>query len=68
MIIGGTFAVIRKTGLIEIGVEKLAKTFASNGIVLIPVLMTVFAIICSLIGTQELSLVYIPVILPYLLL
>ncbi|REJ25669.1 MAG: putative basic amino acid antiporter YfcC [Bacillaceae bacterium] len=64
LIIGGIFAVIRKTGLIEIGVEKLARTFASNGIVLIPVLMTVFAIICSLIGTQELSLVYIPVILP----
>ncbi|WP_078412086.1 YfcC family protein [Priestia abyssalis] len=66
-IIGGIFAVIRKTGLIEIGVDKLTKKFANKSIVVIPVLMFVFAVICSLIGTQELSLVYVPVILPLMI-
>lgn len=65
--IGGVFAVIRKTGLIEIGVDRLTRTFASKNIVLIPILMIVFSIICTIIGTQELSLVYIPVILPLMI-
>lgn len=66
-IIGGIFAVIRKTGLIELGVDKLTRKFSSKSIVLIPVLIVLFAIICSLIGTQELSLVYVPVILPLMI-
>ncbi|MBD1379363.1 YfcC family protein [Metabacillus arenae] len=66
-IIGGIFAVIRKTGLIEIGVDRLTRKFASRSIVLIPVLIVVFATVCSLIGTQELSLVYVPVILPLMI-
>ncbi|MBO1512922.1 YfcC family protein [Metabacillus sp. BG109] len=66
-IIGGIFVVIRKTGLIEIGVDRLTRKFATRSIVLIPVLMVVFATVCSLIGTQELSLVYVPVILPLMI-
>lgn len=66
-IIGGIFSVIRKTGLIEIGVDRLTRRFSNNSIALIPVLMIVFAVICSLIGTQELSLVYVPVILPLMI-
>lgn len=63
-IIGGMFMVLRRTGIIEIAVDKLAKRFAKNSIILIPTLTVVFAIIATLIGTPELSLVYIPVILP----
>jgi uncharacterized ion transporter superfamily protein YfcC len=66
-IIGGIFAVIRKTGLIELGVDRLTRKFATRSIALIPVLMVVFATVCSLIGTQELSLVYVPVILPLMI-
>lgn len=66
-IIGGIFAVIRKTGLIELGVDRLTRKFSTKSIVLIPVLMVVFATVCSLIGTQELSLVYVPVILPLMI-
>lgn len=66
-IIGGIFASIRKTGLIEIGVDRLTRNFGTNSILLIPVLMVVFATVCSLIGTQELSLVYVPVILPLMI-
>ncbi|WLV25185.1 YfcC family protein [Aciduricibacillus chroicocephali] len=63
-IIGGMFMVLRKTGIIEVAVDKLARRFAHRSIMLIPVLTTVFAIIATLIGTAELSLVYIPVIMP----
>jgi uncharacterized ion transporter superfamily protein YfcC len=67
LIIGGMFMVLRETGIIEIGVDKLTRKFSKKSIAVIPVLMVVFALICSLIGTQELSLVYVPVILPLLI-
>lgn len=66
-IIGGMFMVLRRTGIIEIGVDKLTRRFAHNSIVIIPVLMTTFAVIATLIGTQELALVYVPVILPLMI-
>lgn len=67
LIIGGMFMVLRKTGIIEWGVDTLTRRFSSKSLVVIPVLMFLFSIICSLIGTQELSLVYIPVILPLMI-
>ena len=66
-IIGGMFMVLRKTGIIEVAVDKLARKFANNGLLLIAVLTTVFAFIATLIGTAELSLVYIPVIMPLII-
>ncbi|MFC6205798.1 YfcC family protein [Psychrobacter urativorans] len=66
-IIGGMFMVLRRTGIIEVVVDKLARKFANNGLLLIAVLTTVFAFIATLIGTPELSLVYIPVIMPLII-
>lgn len=66
-IIGGMFMVIRETGIIEIAVDKLTRRFAARRILVIPVLMVLFAVIAGLIGTQELALVYVPVILPLLI-
>jgi uncharacterized ion transporter superfamily protein YfcC len=66
-IIGGMFMVLKTTGIIEIIVDRLAKRFAKNSILIIPILTTVFAIVATLIGTPELSLVYIPVILPLMI-
>ncbi|SFP24479.1 YfcC family protein [Pseudomonas borbori] len=65
--IGGMFMVLRRTGIIEIGVDKLARRFANNSILVIPILMVTFAVIATLIGTQELALVYVPVILPLMI-
>lgn len=67
LIIGGMFMVLIRTGIIEIGVDKLARQFINKSILIIPVLTTVFAIIATLIGTAELSLVYIPVIIPLII-
>ncbi len=66
-VIGGMFMVVRETGIIETTVDKLTRRFAERRILVIPVLMVLFAVIASLIGTQELALVYVPVILPLLI-
>ena len=65
--IGGMFMVLRRTGIIEIGVDKLSRRFADRSLLMIPVLMTVFAAVATIIGTQELALVYVPVILPLMI-
>ncbi|MCE8003386.1 YfcC family protein [Billgrantia ethanolica] len=65
--IGGMFMVLRRTGIIEIGVDKLSRRFANRSLLMIPVLMTVFALVATIIGTQELALVYVPVILPLMI-
>ncbi|MCE7781212.1 YfcC family protein [Staphylococcus xylosus] len=67
LIIDGMFMVLRRTGIIEIAVDNLARRFIYKSIFIIPVLTTVFAIVATLIGTAELSLVYIPVIIPLII-
>ena len=65
--VGGGFAVLRKTGVVEVGVNKIAQTFAHRGIIIIPVLMMLFASIDTFIGMPELCMVYVPIILPLML-
>ena len=65
--IGGMFEVIRRTGLVDVALAAVARAFSGRGIVVIPVLMTVFSLIASFIGVPELSLVYIPAIMPLIL-
>ena len=62
--VGGAFVVVKKTGVIHIGVDILARKLSRKGIIIIPVLMTLFAIIDCFIGMPELCMVYVPVILP----
>ncbi|KAB7706715.1 putative basic amino acid antiporter YfcC [Bacillus aerolatus] len=64
---GGAFTVLMKTGIIEIGVDKLARRFAKNSILLVPILMIVFGLLSTFAGLPELSLVYVPIILPLML-
>lgn len=66
-IIGGMFTVIRRTGIIDVAVDKLTRRFANRSIMILPVLMVTFAVVATLIGTQELALVYVPVILPLMI-
>lgn len=66
-IIGGVFMVIRRTGIIENALDRLLRAFANRRLLLIPVLITLFAALASLIGTQELALVYIPVLIPVII-
>ena len=66
-IIGGVFMVLRHAGIIENALDKLLRMFSKRRLLLIPLLMTVFASLATLIGTQELALVYIPVLIPVII-
>ncbi len=62
--VGGGFLVVKKTGIIHAAISWLAKKLENRGILVIPILMTVFAVIDAFIGMPELCLVYVPIILP----
>ena len=66
LIIAGAFEVIKNAGLLNVMVSKLSSKFSKNGIVIIPVLMVVFSLIAAFVGTPELSMIYVPIILPLL--
>ncbi len=65
--VGGAFMVVKGTGAIAIGVDNLARRLSKRGIIIIPVLMVIFATIDAFIGMPELCMVYVPVILPLML-
>ncbi len=66
LMIGGAFGIIKKTGMLNLGVKSLVKTFSNNKIAIIFVLYPIFAAITGFIGVPELCLVYIPVLMPLL--
>lgn len=65
--IGGVFAVLEKTGIIEIGVSRMADRFSNRGLWIIPALMIPFAVFTTFTGQMELTLVYVPLIMPLVL-
>ncbi|MCZ0716812.1 YfcC family protein [Aerococcus kribbianus] len=67
LIISGALEVIKQTGVIDIAIYRLSQRFADNGIWVIPILMFVLGTIATFIGTEELSMVYIPIILPLMI-
>ncbi|MDD7758458.1 MAG: hypothetical protein PT939_03320 [Aerococcus suis] len=67
LIISGSLEVIKKTGVIDIAIYNLSQRFANNGVWVIPILMFVLGAIATFIGTEELSMVYIPIILPLMI-
>lgn len=67
LFVGCGFAVVQKIGIIPAGIEHLAKKYENKGVMIIPLLMFVFALTDAFIGTPELCVVYIPIILPLIL-
>src|SRR5699024_3263327 len=67
LMIGGMFAVREKTGIIELGISKLAHSFANRGVLIIPFLMIPMALLTAFTGAVELVLVYVPVVIPLML-
>ena len=63
-IIAGAFSVLEKIGLINTMVEVLSNKYSNNGNTLIAILMVVFGLIAAFVGTPELCMVYVPIILP----
>jgi len=65
--VGGGFVVVKKTGVIKGSISALANKLAGRGIIVIPILMTVFAAVDCFIGMPELCMVYVPILLPLML-
>lgn len=64
--IGGAFGIIKKTGMLNLGVQSLVKAFKNNKIMIIFILIAIFVLITGFIGVPELALIYIPVLIPLL--
>lgn len=63
-IIGGAFGIFRATGALESGMNTVAHKMKGNEILLIPVLMTLFAIGGAIFGLAEETIPYIMIIVP----
>ena len=64
---GGCIMILRKIGIIDAAIEAFANKIEGRGIVAVPILMFVFALIDCFIGTPELCMVYIPIVMPLML-
>ncbi|MDW5299332.1 MAG: AbgT family transporter [Sedimentibacter sp.] len=62
--VGGGFVVVKKTMAINGAISWLSRKLAKKGIIIIPILMITFATIDCFIGMCELTMVYVPIILP----
>ena len=61
--VGGGFVIIKKTRIIEVVVDNIARKFSKKGLLIIPILMIAFALLDAFIGMCELTMVYVPLIL-----
>lgn len=68
LILSGAFEVITRTQLINVGISHLAKRFSHNRTMIVPILMLVFGVLAGFIATPELSMIYVPIILPLMIL
>jgi len=59
---------IKRAGLIDLGVQRLSKAVGTSDYLVAPILMVVLSLVAAFIGVPELSLAYLPVCLPPLVL
>lgn len=62
--VGGCMGLIKRAGLIDMGVQKLSGAVGDKGFMVIPILIAIFTGLAAFIGVPELSLAYLPVLLP----
>jgi len=64
LMIGGMFAVLERSGLVDIGVSKLGRTFHDRPVMIIAVLMFPLALLTTFTSAIELSIVFAPAVIP----
>ncbi len=67
LLVGGSVIVLQKIGVVDMGINTLLKSLGKRTELLIPILVTTFGLISAFIGTHELAIAYIPIILPLML-
>jgi uncharacterized ion transporter superfamily protein YfcC len=65
--VGGGFFVLERAGIITSAIKVLTRKLKKRGIVIIPILMIVFALLDCFVGMCELTMVYVPILLPLML-
>jgi len=65
--VGGGFFVLEKAGIITGAISTLARKMKNRGLLIIPILMVAFAACDCFVGMCELTMVYVPIILPLML-
>lgn len=66
-IIGGSWEIIHRTGTISSVVSSTTYKMRGKEILVFPILMFTFAFVVSLIGALELSIVFLPAVMPLIL-
>lgn len=67
ILFGGALGIMKITGTIDALIKVLARNFKDHVLFLIPILTLVFALMGSLIGSAEDTLVYIAIIVPLMI-
>lgn len=67
LFVGSGFMVVQKIGVIPYGIDYIATKYRDKGIKIIPIFMFVFALCDAFIGTPELCIVYLPIVMPLML-
>lgn len=62
--VGACMGLIKRAGLIDLGVQRLSSAVGQSEFLVAPVLMIVLSMLAAFIGVPELSLAYLPVFLP----
>lgn len=63
-LVGACMGLIKRAGLIDLGVQRLSRAVGQSDFLVAPVLMLVLSLLAAFIGVPELSLAYLPVFLP----
>lgn len=62
--VGACMGLIKRAGLIDLGVQRLSRAVGTSEFLVAPILMFVLMLLAAFIGVPELSLAYLPVFLP----
>ncbi|MBP1939648.1 YfcC family protein [Phocicoccus pinnipedialis] len=65
--IGAMFKVLEKSGIINLAIDGLMKAFGNKKVLIIPVIAFALALIVSLTGMIESSLIFLPALIPLFL-
>ena len=66
-LVAGSVGVIRRAGVLDLGVNRLTAATRRRVELLIPALMFAFAAVSGVVGMPELSIAYLPIVLPLLM-
>ncbi len=66
-LIGGAFSVARKIGIIDIMIKRLAYHMRNKSIWVIPMMMILISLMENFLGTPEICLIFIPILMPLFL-